>query len=64
MILTSLKVDSPNTSPDGDFEIDGFANLGASECLPRYIVQRSQKDLDFLNYYLQSNRLIFLFVRK
>jgi pectate lyase len=21
--------DSPNTSPDGDFEIDGFANLGA-----------------------------------
>ena len=22
--------DSPNTSPDGDFEIDGFANLGAS----------------------------------
>ena len=24
-------VDSPNTSPDGDFEIDGFANLGASK---------------------------------
>jgi pectate lyase len=23
--------DSPNTSPDGDFEIDGFANLGASK---------------------------------
>jgi pectate lyase len=26
--------DSPNTSPDGDFEIDGFANLGASEYSP------------------------------
>lgn len=24
--------DSPNTSPEGDFEIDGFANLGASKC--------------------------------
>jgi hypothetical protein len=23
--------DSPNTSPDGDFEIDGYANLGAGE---------------------------------
>lgn len=23
--------DSPNTSPDGDYEIDGFANLGASK---------------------------------
>lgn len=23
--------DSPNTSPEGDFEIDGFANLGASK---------------------------------
>jgi pectate lyase len=23
--------DSPNTSPDGDYEIDGFANLGAGE---------------------------------
>jgi hypothetical protein len=23
--------DSPNTSPDGDFEIDGFMNLGKSE---------------------------------
>jgi pectate lyase len=27
--------DSPNTSPTGDFEIDGFANLGASECFRR-----------------------------
>ena len=26
-----VPADSPNTSPDGDFEIDGFANLGASE---------------------------------
>ena len=26
--------DSPNTSPEGDFEIDGFANLGASESTP------------------------------
>lgn len=26
--------DSPNTSPEGDFEIDGFANLGASKCPP------------------------------
>ncbi|KAF2677195.1 polysaccharide lyase family 1 protein [Lentithecium fluviatile CBS 122367] len=24
-----IPMDSPNTSPDGDFEIDGFANLGA-----------------------------------
>jgi pectate lyase len=24
-------MDSPNTSPDGDYEIDGFANLGASK---------------------------------
>jgi pectate lyase len=23
--------DSPNTSPDGDYELDGFANLGASK---------------------------------
>jgi pectate lyase len=26
-----VPADSPNTSPEGDFEIDGFANLGASE---------------------------------
>jgi pectate lyase len=26
-----IPADSPNTSPDGDFEIDGFANLGASK---------------------------------
>lgn len=26
-----IPADSPNTSPEGDFEIDGFANLGASE---------------------------------
>jgi pectate lyase len=25
--------DSPNTGPDGDFEIDGFANLGASKLM-------------------------------
>ncbi|KAF2035629.1 pectin lyase-like protein [Setomelanomma holmii] len=25
--------DSPNTSPDGDFEIDGYANLGSSDAL-------------------------------
>lgn len=23
--------DSPNTGPDGDYELDGFANLGAGE---------------------------------
>lgn len=23
--------DSPNTSPDGDYELDGFANLGSSK---------------------------------
>jgi pectate lyase len=26
-----IPADSPNTSPDGDYEIDGFANLGASK---------------------------------
>lgn len=26
-----IPMDSPNTSPDGDFEIDGYANLGASK---------------------------------
>jgi pectate lyase len=26
-----VPADSPNTSPDGDYEIDGFANLGASK---------------------------------
>ena len=24
-------MDSPNTSPDGDWEIDGYANLGAGK---------------------------------
>jgi pectate lyase len=26
-----IPMDSPNTSPDGDYELDGFANLGASK---------------------------------
>ena len=34
--------DSPNTSPDGDFEIDGYANLGASEWLIRTALLRSR----------------------
>ena len=25
--------DSPNSGPEGDFEIDGFANLGASKLI-------------------------------
>ena len=25
-----IPMDSPNTSPDGDYEIDGFANLGSA----------------------------------
>jgi len=29
-----IPMDSPNTSPDGDYELDGFANLGASEFQP------------------------------
>jgi hypothetical protein len=28
--------DSPNTGPDGDFEIDGYMNLGKSEFLPSF----------------------------
>jgi pectate lyase len=24
--------DSPNSGPEGDFEIDGYMNLGKSEC--------------------------------
>lgn len=35
--------DSPNTSPDGDFEIDGFANLGASKCC-RVVSLRSRSN--------------------
>jgi pectate lyase len=30
-----IPADSPNTSPDGDYEIDGFANLGASKRISR-----------------------------
>ena len=26
--------DSPNTSPDGDFEIEGYMNLGKSKLFP------------------------------
>ena len=28
-----VPADSPNTSPDGDYELDGFANLGASKLI-------------------------------
>jgi hypothetical protein len=28
--------DSPNTGPDGDFEIDGYMNLGKSELFPSF----------------------------
>ena len=27
-----IPMDSPNTSPDGDYELDGFVNLGAGTC--------------------------------
>lgn len=30
--------DSPNTSPDGDFEIDGYANLGASKSAQSFMM--------------------------
>jgi pectate lyase len=34
--------DSPNTSPDGDFEIDGFANLGAKNDFGKATVNITQ----------------------
>ena len=34
--------DSPNTSPDGDYELDGFANLGASKFVPLLLLQRAK----------------------
>ena len=37
--------DSPNTSPDGDYEIDGFANLGASEFSDLQIVNGQENKL-------------------
>jgi pectate lyase len=41
-----IPMDSPNTSPDGDFEIDGFANLGASKSIS--ISQTSNHTLNCL----------------
>jgi pectate lyase len=34
--------DSPNTSPDGDYELDGFANLGASKSILMSLIARTQ----------------------
>ncbi|OBT58813.1 hypothetical protein VE04_01367 [Pseudogymnoascus sp. 24MN13] len=38
-----IPMDSPNTSPDGDYEIDGFANLGAKNDFGRSGVNITQK---------------------